>query len=65
MKEPSRIGTFENAGAVLVRGKPRGEFVKSLLIASLENIVKYDADADLRAACRARYLDLTGRDISS
>lgn len=63
MTEPRRIGTFENAGVALVKGTPRGAFIKSLLIASLENIFKHDTDATLRAACRARYLDLTGQDI--
>ena len=31
----------------------------SLLIAALSNIMSYDTDPILRAACRARYLDLT------
>ncbi len=31
----------------------------SLILAALENLMKYDECAVLRAACRARYLDLT------
>lgn len=31
----------------------------SLILAALENLMKYDTDMVLRAACRARYLDLT------
>lgn len=31
----------------------------SLIIAALSNIMSHDTDPVLRAACRARYLDLT------
>ncbi|WP_181175722.1 hypothetical protein [Mesorhizobium sp. B2-3-4] len=34
-------------------------FRLSLILAALENLMKYDECAVLRAACRARYLDLT------
>lgn len=33
--------------------------VKSVILASLENLMKHDDCPVLRAACRARYLDLT------
>lgn len=32
---------------------------QSVLLAALENLMQYDTDPVLRAACRARYLDLT------
>ncbi|TJU85609.1 MAG: hypothetical protein E5Y10_24630 [Mesorhizobium sp.] len=32
---------------------------KSVILASLENLMKLDTDPVLRAAARARYLDLT------
>lgn len=34
-------------------------FRLSLILAALESLMKYDECAVLRAACRARYLDLT------
>lgn len=34
----------------------------SLVLAALESLMKYDECAVLRAACRARYLDLTDGD---
>lgn len=37
----------------------RQVWVNSLILAALENLMKYDECAVLRAACRARYLDLT------
>jgi len=32
---------------------------RSVLLAALENVAKLDTDPSLKAACRARYLDLT------
>ncbi|RWO34776.1 MAG: hypothetical protein EOS10_00285 [Mesorhizobium sp.] len=49
----------------LVPGTPRDSrdlkemFQKSVILASLENLMKLDTDPVLRAAARARYLDLT------
>lgn len=34
----------------------------SVVLAALESLMKYDECAVLRAACRARYLDLTDGD---
>ena len=34
----------------------------SLILAALENLMKYDTDPVLKAACKARYIDLKDDD---
>lgn len=62
-KEPSRIDTFENAGAALENSPLKCLLKRSLVIASLENVARHDTDPDIRAVCRSRYLDLTGKEM--
>ncbi len=63
MTAPDHIGADLRAAMALADGANdndrREAWRLSLVIAALANLVRYDTDPVLRAACRARYLDLT------
>lgn len=42
-----------------IRQDLRDRMRMSLILAALENIIKHDDEPSLKAACRARYCDLT------